>query len=68
MLDAAGEVYAWIEGSATVYVCGDEKRMAPGVDAALRTILQREGGLSPERAEQYLAEMIEQNRYQRDVY
>jgi len=51
-----------------VYVCGDEKNMAPDVHAALLAVLQKEGGLSAEAAEERLAELQRQNRYQRDVY
>jgi sulfite reductase (NADPH) flavoprotein alpha-component len=42
--------------------------MAPDVHAALRTILQREGGRTGEQAAAELAELARQNRYQRDVY
>ena len=31
-------------------------------------IIETEGGLSREKAEEYLAEMQQQKRYQRDVY
>lgn len=62
------EIHAWLERGAYVYVCGDEKRMAPDVHAALTAIVMRHGGADRERAEAYLAEMRQQRRYQRDVY
>ncbi|RKN61284.1 assimilatory sulfite reductase (NADPH) flavoprotein subunit [Paenibacillus ginsengarvi] len=68
MLEKSRELYAWLQEGAVVYVCGDEKKMAHDVHAALATILEQEGNLSPEEAEQYLIRMQQQKRYQRDVY
>lgn len=68
MLEQSKELYLWLQDGAYVYVCGDEKRMAHDVHAALQQILQREGGLSEEEAGQYLLHMQQQKRYQRDVY
>jgi len=68
MLEKSRELYAWLQEGAYVYVCGDEKKMAHDVHAALATILEQEGGLAPEEAEQYLIRMQQQKRYQRDVY
>ncbi|PYI51942.1 assimilatory sulfite reductase (NADPH) flavoprotein subunit [Paenibacillus flagellatus] len=68
MLEKSKELYRWIQEGACVYVCGDEKRMAHDVHAALATILEQEGGLSPEEAAEYLLRMQQQKRYQRDVY
>lgn len=68
MLEHARELCRWLEEGACVYVCGDEKKMAPDVHAALVTVLEREGGMSGEEARAYLADMQRQKRYQRDVY
>jgi sulfite reductase (NADPH) flavoprotein alpha-component len=68
MLEKSKELYAWLEEGACVYVCGDEKRMAHDVHAALRQIIAQEGGFTSEEAEQYLARMNQEKRYQRDVY
>ncbi|MNB65261.1 Sulfite reductase [NADPH] flavoprotein alpha-component [compost metagenome] len=68
MLEKARELYQWIQEGAAVYVCGDEKRMAHDVHTALAAILEQEGGLSPEEASEYLLNMQQQKRYQRDVY
>lgn len=68
MLEKSKELYRWLQDGAYVYVCGDEKKMAHDVNAALVTILQQEGGLSAEQAIEYLKNMQQQNRYQRDVY
>lgn len=68
MLEKSRELYQWLEEGAVVYVCGDKKKMANDVHAALTTIIAREGGLSPEAAAEYLNRMQQQKRYQRDVY
>lgn len=68
LLEHAPMVYRWLEEGAHVYVCGDEQHMAPDVHRTLAEILQREGGRTPEQAEDYLAQMRSEHRYQRDVY
>jgi len=68
MLEKSKELYQWLQDGAHVYVCGDEKRMAYDVHAALVTILQQEGGLDSEEAVEYLKRMQQEKRYQRDVY
>ncbi|NQF13728.1 assimilatory sulfite reductase (NADPH) flavoprotein subunit [Brevibacillus sp. HB1.3] len=68
MLEKSRELYQWLQDGAHVYVCGDEKRMAHDVHAALVTILQQEGGLDSEEAVAYLKRMQQEKRYQRDVY
>jgi sulfite reductase (NADPH) flavoprotein alpha-component len=68
MLEKARSLYQWLEEGANIYVCGDEKHMAKDVHHTLLTIVKQEGGLSQERAEDYLADMRKQKRYQRDVY
>lgn len=42
--------------------------MAKDVDAALRQIISRHGGMSTEMPEDYVAQMREDKRYVRDVY
>lgn len=68
MLEKSKELYKWLQEGAVVYVCGDEKKMAHDVHAALAAILEQEGGLSPEEAAEYLTRMQQEKRYQRDVY
>ncbi|GAE08297.1 probable poly(beta-D-mannuronate) O-acetylase [Paenibacillus sp. JCM 10914] len=68
MLEKSKELYQWLQDGAHVYVCGDEKKMAHDVHSALGAILEQEGGLSPEEAAEYLTLMLQQKRYQRDVY
>ncbi|MDQ6595728.1 assimilatory sulfite reductase (NADPH) flavoprotein subunit [Bacillus salipaludis] len=68
MLEQSKELYKWLEEGAVVYICGDEKHMAHDVHNTFIKIIAKEGGLSREKAEEYLAEMQQQKRYQRDVY
>ncbi|KYD06229.1 assimilatory sulfite reductase (NADPH) flavoprotein subunit [Bacillus atrophaeus] len=68
MLEHSKEMFAWIQEGAAVYICGDEKHMAHDVHEALIDIIEKEGGMSREKAEEYLADMQQQKRYQRDVY
>jgi sulfite reductase (NADPH) flavoprotein alpha-component len=68
MVERAKELWAWLEGGAYFCVCGDAKRMAKDVDAALKKVAQIAGGLSVEEAEAYVAKMNAEHRYLRDVY
>lgn len=68
MLENSKELFEWLEEGAHLYICGDEKHMAHDVHNTLIDIIEKEGGLSREKAEEYVAEMQQQKRYQRDVY
>ncbi|PLR66912.1 assimilatory sulfite reductase (NADPH) flavoprotein subunit [Bacillus sp. UMB0893] len=68
MLEHSKELFEWILDGAVVYICGDEKNMAHDVHHTLIEIIEKEGGMSREKAEEYLADMQQQKRYQRDVY
>jgi sulfite reductase (NADPH) flavoprotein alpha-component len=60
------EVYDWLQQGAYLYVCGDGKKMAPDVHAALLNIVAAEIGA--DKAEDYVASLQKAKRYQRDVY
>ena len=68
MLENSAELYAWLEQGAIFYVCGDASRMAVDVDKALHSIIEKEGGKTPEEAVAYMAAFKEAKRYRRDVY
>ena len=69
MLEHAADIWKWIDGDgAQFFVCGDAKRMAKDVDAALRKIVQEHGGKSPEEANAYVEKLKADKRYKRDVY
>ncbi|UHA61819.1 assimilatory sulfite reductase (NADPH) flavoprotein subunit [Metabacillus litoralis] len=68
MQEHSKELFQWLEEGAVVYVCGDKNHMAKDVNNTLIEIIEKEGGLSREKAEAYLADMKQNKRYQRDVY
>jgi sulfite reductase (NADPH) flavoprotein alpha-component len=68
MLEQSKELFKWLEEGAAFYICGDEKNMAHDVHHTLLEIIASEGGMSLDRAEEYLVAMQQQKRYQRDVY
>jgi sulfite reductase (NADPH) flavoprotein alpha-component len=69
MLDNAAEIWKWIDGQgAQFFVCGDARRMAKDVDAALRKIVQEHGGKTSEQASEYVEKLKSDKRYKRDVY
>jgi len=68
MLENAAGIWQWLEEGAHFFVCGDAKRMSKDVDAALSTIIEKEGGKSPEQAAEYVENLKKTKRYKRDVY
>jgi sulfite reductase (NADPH) flavoprotein alpha-component len=68
MRAAAADLWAWLEGGASFYVCGDAKRMAKDVDAALHEIVAVQGGLGTAGAAEYVKRLKKEHRYLRDVY
>lgn len=68
LLAKGAEVWSWLEQGAHLYICGDGSKMAKDVHQALLQIAQQFGGLSEEAAADYLEQLREQKRYQKDVY
>ncbi|MGE5163154.1 MAG: sulfite reductase subunit alpha [Sphingobacteriales bacterium] len=68
MRDDGRDLWAWLERSAHIYVCGDALRMAKDVECALIDVVAEHGKRSPEDAARYLAELKKNDRYQVDVY
>ena len=68
MRENSAEIWRWLEQGAHFFVCGDAKRMAKDVDATLRQIVEKEGGMDGERANEYIEKMKTEKRYKRDVY
>jgi len=64
----AKELFSWLERGAHVYICGDMSRMAKDVEAALLEIIAEQGSLSEEQAKDYLKDLRNAKRYQKDVY
>jgi len=68
MRQHGAELFGWLSDGAYVYVCGDEKRMAKDVDAALRDIVAVCGAMDAAAAHAYVNDLIKTHRYVRDVY
>ncbi|GAB3135834.1 sulfite reductase subunit alpha [Tsukamurella serpentis] len=68
MLEAARELYAWLEDGGHFYVCGDAVRMAKDVDQALRDVVAAQRGRGADDADEYIAALKRDKRYVRDVY
>src|SRR6266568_6294578 len=69
MLENAAEIWKWIDSEgAQFFVCGDARRMAKDVDAALRRIVQEQGGKTEEQTNAYVEKFKADKRYKRDVY
>jgi sulfite reductase (NADPH) flavoprotein alpha-component len=68
MRENAAELYSWLECGAYFYVCGDATQMAKSVELALLDAIAAGANGTPEQAQEYLAGMKKQKRYQRDIY
>ncbi len=68
IIEQARECYAWLEEGAAVFVCGDAKRMAKDVHAALLEAIRLGGATDDEGAREYLQNLQRTGRYRRDVY
>ena len=64
----SAEVWSWLQQGAHIYICGDAARMARDVENALIEVIETQGKLSRDEAEDYLNDLREDKRYQRDVY
>ena len=62
------EIYRWLEEGAHFYLCGDMKSMAKDVNKTLLDIIKTQGGISVEKAEEYVKKLKREKRFQQDVY
>ncbi len=68
LIENQQEIYRWIEEGAYFYLCGDMKSMAKDVNKTLIEIIKTQGGLSFEKAGEYLRKLKREKRFQQDVY
>lgn len=68
IIENAELFWGWLQEGAFVYVCGDAARMAKDVQSALCAIAEDRGGMSAERAEEYVTALKDHHRYHKDVY
>jgi sulfite reductase (NADPH) flavoprotein alpha-component len=64
----AWQLWEWLQKGAHIYVCGDASRMAKDVEKAILDVIEKQGKKDKDAAVEYLNELREANRYQRDVY
>lgn len=62
------EVWQLIENGASIYICGDASNMAPDVRRTISEIYLENAGKSEQEADQWINDMILQQRYQVDVW
>lgn len=68
-MEASGdELFQWLEGGASFFVCGDAARMAADVDRALHRIIAQHGHMTDAAAKEYVQGLTRTRRYARDVY
>jgi sulfite reductase (NADPH) flavoprotein alpha-component len=68
MLQHAAELYEWIFGGASFYICGKKNGMSVDVENTLLEIIQRQANKTLEEAKKYLELLEEEGRYEKDVY
>jgi sulfite reductase (NADPH) flavoprotein alpha-component len=68
LLENAQEVYQWLEEGSHFYICGDMKNMARHVQDTLVKIVEKEGVMTKENAQEYVANLEKERRLQLDVY
>lgn len=68
MQQNAAELYEWLNGGASFYICGKKDPMSTDVENTLLKIIEQYGNQSPEGAKEYLEQLKEEGRYEKDVY
>lgn len=64
----AATLYEWLEKGANLYICGDRKKMFSDVQQTLVEIIASQGGVTDEKAREYLKKLKRDKRFQTDVY
>ena len=68
LLENQQEIFTWLEEGAHFYLCGDMKSMAKDVNKTLLEIIKTQGGVSVEKADEYVKRLKREKRFQQDVY
>jgi len=62
------ELFAWLEGGASIYISGTKDPMSKDVESTLLNIIETQGKMTGEQAKEYLEGLRKGNRYEKDVY
>ncbi len=68
MNEKADELYNWIRNGAYVYVSGEKDPMSKEVEETLLQIFSEQGKKTDEESKQYLEQLKQEGRYEKDVY
>jgi sulfite reductase (NADPH) flavoprotein alpha-component len=68
MREVGRELWTWLAEGATIYICGDAKRMAKDVERTLVDIVAQFGARSTDEAVSFVGELKKKGRFQQDVY
>jgi sulfite reductase (NADPH) flavoprotein alpha-component len=68
MREVGAALWQWLAEGVHFYVCGDAKRMAKDVEAALVDIVAQHGARSIDEAVAFVGNLKKVGRYQADVY
>jgi len=68
LIENSAELFKWIQEGAYFYICGDMNNMAGDVQKALVKIVEKEGALNAEDAQEYITNLQREKRLQLDVY
>jgi sulfite reductase (NADPH) flavoprotein alpha-component len=68
MREVGRELWTWLADGAHIYICGDAKRMAKDVEAALVDIIAQHGARSAAEAISFVTDLKKRGRFQQDVY
>ena len=68
MREVGADVWRWLEEGAHVYICGDAKRMAKDVEAAMVDIAATAGKKTTDEAIAFVSQLKKDKRFQLDVY
>jgi sulfite reductase (NADPH) flavoprotein alpha-component len=68
MLQHGHEFYEWLTSGAFVYICGAKDPMSFDVEEAILQIIRQHGNKTIEEASEFIAQLKEEGRFQKDVY